>query len=217
MLFGSGIRALILKAKAGDQDAFGRAFESFSAQLESFIRRELCLPLARHVEAMEVLDITFLRASRCIGQLRGDDERAFLAWLRAIATNVMRDEARRLRVQEKVEAGRLSLPSSSASSAALLSYLKASGPTPSESLTRKERLGRLRWALRTLKENHRNVIVLVWLRGLPIKEVARLLGKTPDATSQLLYRALLKLKEAFGATSSFQLPRDKDLEEKTED
>ncbi|MBI4605269.1 MAG: sigma-70 family RNA polymerase sigma factor [Planctomycetes bacterium] len=214
MVFSSSIRTLIYQAKAGDKDAFGRAFESCSDLIESFIRRELGSALAREVEAMEILDETFLRASRSLHQLRGEDERSLVAWLRAIAANVIKDEGRRLKAQKKVETSKQSpIVGSSAGSASLLDYLRASCPSPSEILTRRERLVRLGRALQTLKEDHRDVIVLVWLKGLPVKDVARLMGRSPEATSQLLYRALLKLKEAFGETSSLRLPRDERLDE----
>ena len=65
---------------------------------------------------------------------------------------------------------------------------------------------RLREALDSLSEEHRRVIVLARLQRMPLREVAKEMGRTTDAATQLLWRALRKLKEAFGATDSLHLP-----------
>jgi RNA polymerase sigma-70 factor (ECF subfamily) len=80
---------------------------------------------------------------------------------------------------------------------------EASGGT---SLRRDERFDRLQAALDELDPDSRKVIVLARIEGLPIKEVAKRMGRSPNATSILLYRAAIKLKERFGDTESLSLP-----------
>ena len=53
----------------------------------------------------------------------------------------------------------------------------------------------IRLALQNLKEDYQNVIIWHYLDGLPISEVAQLLGRTEEATRVLLHRALNSLRE----------------------
>ena len=78
---------------------------------------------------------------------------------------------------------------------------------------RNERFERLQRALDSLSDEHRRVVMLARIEKLPIAEVARRLERSPAATSQLLWRALKKLKESFGSTDSFHLP-DRRLEDR---
>ena len=81
------------------------------------------------------------------------------------------------------------------------------GEPPIQALRRDERFDRFQRAFDALDPDSRQVIFLARIQGLPIKEVARRLERSPNATSILLYRALVKLKGFFGDTESFRLPR----------
>jgi RNA polymerase sigma factor (sigma-70 family) len=61
--------------------------------------------------------------------------------------------------------------------------------------------------MESLPPDYREVIRLARLRRLPIKEVAQHLGRTPEATTQLLWRAVQKLRVSFGDTDSLHLPQ----------
>lgn len=187
------ISILIDRARGGDPDAFAEVFQEHAARIRPFIQRRLGARLGQVVEPEEVVNETFLRASRSIGQFRGCSAESLASWLRTIAQHVIQDQARRA-------ARRQTVP--------LAEFVEAHDPTPSRSARRRERLERLQEALRNLSEDHRKVVLLARVEGLPIKEVARRMGKDYNATSQLLYRAALKLREAFGQTDSIHLPPD---------
>ena len=55
-------------------------------------------------------------------------------------------------------------------------------------------LNTIRMALAELKEDYQNIIIWHYLDDLPISEVAKLLGRTEEATRVLLHRALNALK-----------------------
>ncbi len=78
--------------------------------------------------------------------------------------------------------------------------------SPSRVLRREERFDRLEDALGSLSAEYRQVLVLVRLEGLPIKEVARRMDRSYKAVSHLPFRATRKLREVFGDTESLQLP-----------
>jgi RNA polymerase sigma-70 factor (ECF subfamily) len=73
-------------------------------------------------------------------------------------------------------------------------------------MRRNERFGRLEEALNALSSDHRRVIVLARVEGLPIREVAKRMGRSREAVRQMLWRALQKLKTIFGDTESLHLP-----------
>ena len=61
-----------------------------------------------------------------------------------------------------------------------------------------------------LAPDYRTVLKMVLEERLPLTEVAKRMGRTPNAISLLLLRATNKLKDAFGDTESLGLP-PKDL------
>jgi DNA-directed RNA polymerase specialized sigma24 family protein len=73
-------------------------------------------------------------------------------------------------------------------------------------MRRVERFDRLRVAVQSLSPEHRQVVLLARVDRLPIREVARRMHRSVNATTQLLWRAMQKLKASFGDTESFHLP-----------
>ena len=65
--------------------------------------------------------------------------------------------------------------------------------TPSADAAENEEIERLEAALDRLDEDHREVIALVRIAGLPYGDAGARMGRTPDAVRKLLGRALLKL------------------------
>ena len=78
--------------------------------------------------------------------------------------------------------------------------------SPSKNLRRNERFDRLKDSLESLSPEHREVILLMRIEGLPVEEVAKRMNRSPKATRQLLWRALKDLRESFGDTESLGLP-----------
>ncbi len=91
----------------------------------------------------------------------------------------------------------------------------APGTSPTKGPERAERFDRFRAALGQLRPEDREIILLVSVKGIPVKEAARKLGKSPEATAMQLLRATRRLKEAFGktdSTDSLRLPPDARLD-----
>jgi len=212
----SKTRALIAAARGGDRNAFDRLVEEFSPAIEAFLHRHAGRKILEKVESEDLLQETFLRAFRSIGRFEGADEGSFLAWLRAIADHVVLDHVRKLRAGDGILEKEVSLdgkrPGGNGSSWEIERELSGSEDTPLGRMRRDERFERLKRVMARLKPDHAQVIFLARVRGLPIREVARKMERTPEATSMLLFRALLKLKAEFGETESFHLP-DRSLDE----
>ena len=58
----------------------------------------------------------------------------------------------------------------------------------------------IRMALFSLKEEYQDVIIWHYLDDLPIQEVAKMMGRTEEATRVLLHRALKNLRNVIGKT-----------------
>ena len=85
------------------------------------------------------------------------------------------------------------------------------GTSPTRQIRRQERFDRLEAAIERLSDDHREVIKMTRIDGIPVREVAERMHRSEKATYQLLWRATSKLKEVFGDTKSFRLPADRNL------
>lgn len=188
---GKNLRELVERAQAGEQGAFDELVDSHWTTLESFVRSRLGEQLATRVEVEDIVQESLLRAFRSISsfELRGDS--SVLNWLCGIAKHVILEAASRCRRDNPV---------------ALDFEVDDQAPSPSHAARREERFDRLQQALDSLSPEYREVVLLVRVDGLPVREVAKKLNRTPHAVSNLLLRATRKLKDLLGNTESLSLP-----------
>jgi RNA polymerase sigma factor (sigma-70 family) len=188
---GDAIHAILERARQGDTGAFERLAAAHRPRLEALIRTRLGARLGPRIEVDDVVQETLLRALRSLPAYQEQGPGSFFRWLGGIANHVILEAAKR----EKRD---LILPLDVEPASPLVSQSKASA--------RDERFERLRGSLDALSPDHRQVILLARIERLPMKEVALRMGRTPEAATQLLWRALQKLKASFGSTDSLHLP-----------
>jgi RNA polymerase sigma-70 factor (ECF subfamily) len=194
-------RDLVDRAKAGDGAAFDELVALHRRRIEGLIRTRLGARLEHEVEGDDVLQETILKALESIGRFSWQGEDSFMRWIGTIAENIIRSAARK-------EKRRHEIP--------LAKDLPGADPSQSHVIRRDERFERFQEAFDALDPDARQVIHLARIQGMPIKEVAQTIGRTPNATSILLYRALIKLRNQFGDTESLGLP-PRDLKERKRD
>ena len=192
----------IKRAQAGDKDAFNGLVEGVRPRLEALIRSRLNPSLQRAVEIQDVFQETVLRAFGGMERFAWQGEGSFFRWLGGIAVNIVLENAGRGRRRGE---------------APPLDEVPVDVVSPSRVLRREERFDRLQDALGSLSTEYRQVLVLVRLEGLPIKEVARRMDRSYKAVSHRLFRATRKLREVFGDTESLQLPARRFTHEGGED
>jgi RNA polymerase sigma-70 factor (ECF subfamily) len=186
-------QSAIRKAREGDRGSFDSLIGCSRASLEAHVERRIGSYLRGRIDPEDVLQETCVRAWKSIAGFRGIDAPALLGWLKGIAEHVILDLIARhnrkdiLYVEEFPDSPRLE-------------------PSPSKGLRREERFSRLEKALDGLGPDEREVILLVRIEGLKIKDAAGRMNRTPNAVTKLLARALKKLKETFGDTDSLHLP-----------
>ena len=159
------------------------------AQLDPRLRGKL--------DPSDVVQQTLARAHTKAEQFRGATEAERAAWLRQILANQLAAAVRRHLAAGKRDAGReRSLHAALEDSSARLEALLAAEQTsPSDRAVRHEELRRLAEALAALPEDQRQAVELHHLRGLPVEEAARELGRSESAVGGLLRRGLKRLRE----------------------
>ncbi|HAK94289.1 MAG TPA: hypothetical protein DCM87_04635 [Planctomycetes bacterium] len=182
---------LIERARENDRAAFEQLVERHREELDRFVASRLGAALRSVTEISDIRQEVFLKAFRSLPAFSWEGEQSFFRWLAGIANNLILHLARRGRLAER---------------AVLQAEVPGSGVSPSRHLRREERFDRLEEALRALSADHRQVILLTRIQGLPIEEAARRMGRSPKAARQLLWRALRDLRHLFGETGSLHLP-----------
>jgi RNA polymerase sigma-70 factor (ECF subfamily) len=189
---GASIRDLIRDAQNGLRSAQAALVERHETPLRGYVEARIGRHLKTRVEASDVVQEAFARALQLLSTFEWQGEGSFLRWLKAIASNEILRLAKRERRREFISIDLAEEP--------------AAGNSPSRGVRRKERFARLESALACLSPEHQEVIMLARIQGLRLAEVAKRMGRSPNAVAQLLGRALAKLKDAFGDTESLGLP-----------
>jgi RNA polymerase sigma-70 factor (ECF subfamily) len=174
----------------------GRPLEDYRDYLGLLARVQLSQRLRAKLDASDIVQQAILHAHAGRAQFRGRTEAEWLSWLRTILANVLAAAARRFDSQAREVRLERSLEAElDLSSSRLECLLAADQTSPSERAVRCEELLRLTRALARLPEDHRLVVELHHLKGLPVAEVARQMGRTRPAVVGLLYRGLKQLRE----------------------
>ena len=156
-----------------DQRQVERLYEDHAAGLFSF----LAYRTGNRALAEDLLADSFERVIRARGRFarsRGSEK----AWLYAIALNVLRDRARRDKVEERALAAVAVAPAAPAAEADAVADRDA-----------------VRRAIATLPDEERDAIALRFGAGLTVSEIAKVTGEPLARTEGRVYRALRKLRE----------------------
>ncbi len=197
---GSGQTQLLDQARAGNVEAFAQLFDRYRNLVRMTLRSQISAELRSKVDASDLLQETFLTASRSVAEFAGQDPETFVRWLQVIAARRVADAYRRYfdfekrDLRKEVPLDQL-LARSDRSAAALVDQLADSASGPLSVAHRHEQALRLADALATLPEHYREVLQLRYLEERPLNEIAKMLGRTKGATAMLLARAIEKLRE----------------------
>lgn len=197
--------ALCARARAGDATALGELLEASRGRVHAFVRLRLDGVLRAREEDLDIVQSTFRLAVEGFPQFRGASEAEFLGWLLSVARNKIREKERFWKRQRR-DVGRV-VRLGSISAQVLHSYAAIAGP--SEQVAALELGRRLEAAFDALSPEHREVITMARVLGLPHALVAAQLGRSEVAVRQLLVRALRALADRFGPVtgSEFDLMR----------
>ncbi len=177
--------ALVLKAQAGDREAFGEL-------VKRYMRRAYYAALGltgSHDDALDLSQEAFVRAYRARASL--DPDRPFYPWLyqivRRLCFNLQRDRRTRRRRMEEATPWLQDQAGS-----------RAAASDPARSAERSELRRRLEVAIDALPDREREVLVLKEFEGLRYREIAELLGIPIGTVMSRLYTARRNLAETLG-------------------
>ena len=167
--------ALVTLAQQGDAEAFGQIYDAYV----DTIYRYLYYRVGSHAVAEDLTSETFLRALRRIDSFswQGKD---IGAWFVTIARNLVADHVKSSRFRLEV------------STADMLDADRADGGIEDEVLSRIQNAALLD-AVRQLKPEQQECIVLRFLQGLSVAETAKVLSRSEGAVKQLQLRAVRAL------------------------
>lgn len=206
---------LLQRAKEGDGVATGKLLTRFEKELEKHVRQKMRPDLRGRIEPEDILQVTYLEAYLRIThfELRGPG--SFVAWLKQIAMNNLRDAIIELEKNDGKKRIRKA-KSAEESTVDLIASLGLTLTTPSGDAFSGEISDVIDRALRNLPEDYRRVIELYDLAGLPVAEVVTAMtrkkkvageAKTVYGTEGAIYmlrrRALDRLRELLGSESAY--------------
>ena len=169
------IAGLVTLAQQGDGEAFGEIYDAYV----DTIYRYVYYRVGSHALAEDLTSETFLRALRRIDSFswQGKD---IGAWFTTIARNLVADHVKSSRFRLEV------------TTADMLDADRADEGIEGEVLTRLQNAALLD-AVKALKAEQQECIVLRFLQGLSVAETADVMGRTEGAVKQLQLRAVRAL------------------------
>lgn len=170
---------LIAATLAGDKGAFGQLVVKYQDRLFNMLTHVVGSP----DDALDVAQEAFVQAFVKLESFRGSA--AFYTWLYRIAFNQAITSRRRARPVASIDQAR------SNSGAEPLDP----GAEPGERLLQQERIGQVRAALASLREEHRAILVLREIDGCCYETIAEILDMPVGTVRSRLHRARLQLRE----------------------
>lgn len=186
-------------ALRGDSVALDKLFDSHRERIRRTIALRMDQRMRARVDPSDVIQDTFLDASRRLDQYAANPELPFFVWLRFLAQQRLID-LQRVHLGAAMRSVERELP---------LGYLEATDESMAQALTsqltsashlvmRAELQTRVQSALAKMQVIDREMLVLRHYELLSNAECASVLGLSKTAASNRYVRALMKLKELLG-------------------
>src|SRR5882757_1272525 len=177
---------VMLRVKAGDEDAFGFLVQKYRRAMVHFMFRTTRTQAAAEDLAQEV----FLRVYRSRQSYEASAK--FTTWLYRIATNLAINHAR----DTKNERPENTVSVDAKNEETGQSFDVADGSlTVEQNLVRRERLMAIRSKVLGLPDKQRIAVLMHKYHGLDYKQIAEVLKLSESATKSLLFRAYETLRE----------------------
>jgi RNA polymerase sigma-70 factor, ECF subfamily len=174
--------SLLVRVRGGDRNARDRLIGRYLPTLLRWAHGRVAPGARDLIDTADVVQMTLIRALDRLEQFEPRREGAFLAYLRAILLNQIRDQARR--------AGR------SPARGELTEDLPHPAPSPLEEAIGRETLERYEAALSLLTPEQREAVVLRAELGFTYPEIAEAMGSpSANAARMLVTRGLVRMAE----------------------
>ena len=199
MLESDELAELLAGAAQGDEAALTQLFSLYRKRLKQMVRLRLNRLLQGRVDDSDILQETYLEASKRLPDYLANEPLPFFLWLRHITGEKIIDVHRRHVGAKMRNAGQeISLhrgPMPAASSASLAAQLMGRLTSPSQAAIKAETRLRVQEVLNGMEPLDREILTLRHFEQLSNVEVAATLGMNESTTSSRYLRALKRLKD----------------------
>lgn len=176
---------LVERVRAGDVDAFGELYQHTHRRIHQYIRQ--MVPTTGDAE--DLMQEVYLRAWSGLKQLQANE--AFWVWLHRIARNAVLDWKKR----KQVSTVSLESTFTDDEDGETEPVEVADWSENPEQIALSEAMQE---AVRSLPENHREVVTMYYLEDMGISEVAKVLGVPKNTVLSRLARARETLRRKLG-------------------
>lgn len=176
---------LVEKLRSGDSTAMEDLYNGYRSRLYSLILNQV-----DHDEAVaeDLVQEVFLAALSSLHKFRGDSQ--LYTWLRSIAfhkiNDFYRDQGRRPRPRQSSPDSDITQPE----------HIGDNGPATSAQMESEEIRQSVDQALKDLPQDYRDVLVLKYLKGLPVLAISQIMGRSPKSVEGLLSRARKAMRDS---------------------
>lgn len=178
--------SLLGRIREGSHPARDRLVRRYLDPLRRWARGRLPVGLRDLTDTDDLVQVTFLAALDHVEGFEYRKDGAFLAYLRRILQNRIRDEVRRAGRRP----GQTEFPEE----------FPAAAPSPLEQAIGKQGVERYEQALQKLRPEQQEAVMLRMELGFTYPEIAAALGSpTPNAARMMVTRGLLRLAEVMDA------------------
>lgn len=183
--------ALLAAGVAGNRAALEDLLVRHLPDLRAFVRLRIDPMLRAHESGSDLVQSVCREVLANPGRFEFKGETEFRSWLYgAVLHRIAAHREHYLAAKRRPPGPPLD------NAAQMLSAVYTTRFDPAQAVAKKELVERLEQAFDVLSEDQREVVTLHRLVGLQHKEIAAQLGRTEDATRQLLHRALAQLAVA---------------------
>ncbi len=184
---------LIHRAKAGERQALEELIETWRTYLLHVTQGSLGQQMQAKLGASDIVQSACLEVHKHFDDFCGESVEEWKSWLRNLLVRDIQDARRRFQESAKRDVNR---EQSLVDDRGAAVDLPADALTPRSSLIAKEESMALRRALKTLSEEHRQVLKLRNWDELSFAEIGERLGRSSEAARKLWSRAATRLELA---------------------
>jgi len=174
---------LVKRAKLGDTEAYSKLVTQYRGRIYGLLYN-----MTSHREdAEDLVQEVFLKGYQALPKFRGQS--SFYTWIYRIAVNRAINFVRKRKRRQG-----LSLDDLDSGIEKDPAVIELSNDSPDRKLKLKELQEKLNASLQTLSENHRLVVVLHDIQGVPHHEIAKIMGCSPGTVRSRLFYARQQLQ-----------------------
>ena len=178
------------QARQGNRAALQALLSPYLPALTGFVRLRMG-PLQLRESSADVVQSVCCQVIEGLDQLEGDSEPVFKRWLYSIALNKILDKRKHHTRQKRDLARDVAIDTKVEDTDLLQCY--AAVATPSREAMAGEEIARIEKAFDALPDDYREVLIMSRIMSLTSAEIGERLGKSEEASRQLLFRARARL------------------------